>query len=83
MNNIKICVIGLGYVGLPLALNFAEQNYEVFGFDIDINKIKLINEGKSYISYISEERISSSLKYKRFKPTQNFLFKRNKQKYFL
>ena len=36
----KIAIIGLGYVGLPLALNFAEQNYEVFGFDIDINKIK-------------------------------------------
>ncbi len=68
----KIGIFGLGYVGLPLALNFAEENYEVFGFDIDINKIKIINEGKSYISYISEERISSSVKYKKFKPTQNF-----------
>ena len=39
----KIGVIGLGYVGLPLAILFAKKGFKVFGFDTDVKKIKLLN----------------------------------------
>ena len=41
--NIKIGVIGLGYVGLPLSLTISERGYKVHGFDKDINKINFLN----------------------------------------
>ncbi|MBI5730189.1 MAG: nucleotide sugar dehydrogenase [Ignavibacteriales bacterium] len=52
-----IGIIGLGYVGLPLALTFAEKGFKVIGFDIDENKIPILNSGKSYIKHISSSRI--------------------------
>ncbi len=53
----KIGIIGLGYVGLPLLLRFAEVGYHVVGFDIDSIKVASINAGKSYISHINAQRI--------------------------
>lgn len=44
-----VCVVGLGYVGLPLAVRCVEKGYETFGFDMDKKKINLINKGKSPI----------------------------------
>lgn len=44
-----VCVVGLGYVGLPLAVHCVEMGYKVYGLDLDRKKIKLINEGKSPI----------------------------------
>lgn len=52
-----IGIIGLGYVGLPLMLRFAEMGYRVIGFDIDEAKNKLLNQGQSYIQHISSDRI--------------------------
>jgi nucleotide sugar dehydrogenase len=53
-----VCVIGLGYVGLPLALRAAEAGYEVLGLDLDKKKIDLINAGKSpFEEKFIEERI--------------------------
>ena len=49
----KTAIIGLGYVGLPLLLDFCEAGFQVIGFDIDYKKISSLNEGNSYISYIS------------------------------
>lgn len=49
MNKKTVCVIGLGYVGLPLAVRCVEKGYEVYGLDRDENKVNLINEGKSPI----------------------------------
>lgn len=43
----KICIIGLGYVGLPTAVFFAEKGFDVTGVDIDINKVNLVNSGNS------------------------------------
>jgi len=57
----KIGIIGLGYVGLPLALHFAEAGTEVLGFDIDIEKVALINSGGSPIRYIDPNRVSGAL----------------------
>lgn len=59
--NATIGIVGLGYVGLPLALRFAEQGYSVIGFDIDQDKVSSIESGKSYISHIAGERVSSAV----------------------
>jgi UDP-N-acetyl-D-glucosamine dehydrogenase len=67
-----IGVIGLGYVGLPLAISFEREGFKVTGFDIDEEKIKLLNEGKSYISHISSERIKLLLGHDRFFATSDF-----------
>ncbi|HEY1658104.1 MAG TPA: nucleotide sugar dehydrogenase [Candidatus Sulfotelmatobacter sp.] len=56
----KIGIIGLGYVGLPLALLFTEQKFEVTGFDIDRNKVETLNKGGSYIYRIAPEDIQSA-----------------------
>ena len=56
----KIGVIGLGYVGLPLAIEFFQAGFNVIGFDIDENKINLINSGNNYIKDVADE-ISSHL----------------------
>ncbi|MCH8326881.1 MAG: nucleotide sugar dehydrogenase, partial [Bacteroidetes bacterium] len=50
-------VIGLGYIGLPLSLEFASKGFNVIGFDVDEIKIPLLNSGKSYIKHISDDRI--------------------------
>ena len=47
----KIGVIGLGYVGLPLAIEFIQVGFDVIGIDIDQNKVKAINRGKNYIEW--------------------------------
>jgi UDP-N-acetyl-D-glucosamine dehydrogenase len=65
-------IIGLGYVGLPLALEFAEKNIEVLGFDLDEKKIELLRKGATYIKHISGERISESIKKKCFDATTDF-----------
>lgn len=57
-----IGIVGLGYVGLPLVLRYAEVGYKVLGFDIDLFKINSLNAGKSYIEHISAESIATSLK---------------------
>src|SRR6266403_4472444 len=54
----RIAVIGLGYVGLPLAETFAWGGYPVLGFDIDSEKIARLNRGESYIGHICPERVS-------------------------
>ena len=56
---IKIGIIGLGYVGLPLAYAFSIKNIDVLGFDIDKKKIEILNSRKSYISYFSAKKIKS------------------------
>ncbi len=59
---LKICIIGLGYVGLPLAVEFSKNNFEVYGIDIDKEKVKLINEGVSYIPDVSNEELFELVK---------------------
>lgn len=53
----SVGVIGLGYVGLPLALRFAETGIRVLGFDIDESKIRAIGEGRSYIKHIGDAAV--------------------------
>jgi len=67
-----IGVIGMGYVGLPLALRFAEKGFKVFGFDIDKKKIPILNKGNSYIKHIPSSRIKKQVERKKFKATSDF-----------
>lgn len=54
-----IAVLGLGYVGLPLCLRFAEVGFHVLGIDIDPEKINHLKQGTSYIKHISSDKIAS------------------------
>jgi UDP-N-acetyl-D-glucosamine dehydrogenase len=54
----RIGIIGLGYVGLPLARSFAAKQYPVLGFDIDASKVARLREGSSYIGHIPDETIA-------------------------
>ena len=56
-----ISVIGLGYVGLPLAISAAQSGYEVYGIDVDQLKIDLIKSGKSPVEDISDSDIQSAI----------------------
>ncbi|MDP8238356.1 MAG: nucleotide sugar dehydrogenase, partial [Candidatus Hatepunaea meridiana] len=67
-----IGVIGMGYVGLPLALAFAEKGFNVIGFDIDDSKIQALNNGESYIQHISSTRIKSAVDSGLFASTTDF-----------
>lgn len=57
----RIGVVGLGYVGLPLALRFTEMGFKVCGFDIDEGKVEQLVRGASYIQHISDESIRLAL----------------------
>tara|TARA_B100000212_G_scaffold43244_1_gene27899 strand:+ start:3659 stop:4975 length:1317 start_codon:yes stop_codon:yes gene_type:complete len=69
---IKIGIIGLGYVGLPLSLTFSEKGLDVYGFDIDKTKIDSIMNGLSYIQHIENNRIKNAVASNKFNPTTNF-----------
>jgi UDP-N-acetyl-D-glucosamine dehydrogenase len=56
----KIGIIGLGYVGLPLTLLFNEAGFPVTGFDIDAEKVKALNNGRSYIYRIPQTEIAAA-----------------------
>ncbi len=55
-----IGIFGLGYVGLPLALRFSHEKFRVVGFDVDANKVRILNAGQSYIGHISHSEISNA-----------------------
>jgi UDP-N-acetyl-D-glucosamine dehydrogenase len=54
-----LAVIGIGYVGLPLAVEFAEEGYRVIGVDVSTEKVRLISEGQSYIPDVATERVAA------------------------
>ena len=65
-------VIGLGYVGLPLALLSAQEGFQTTGFDNDPRKIEKLGRGESYIKHISADSISAQVEKKRFQATGDF-----------
>jgi UDP-N-acetyl-D-glucosamine dehydrogenase len=69
---IKIGIIGQGYVGLPLALRFADVGHHVTGFDLDPVKVKKLNAGESYIQHIPSEKIRQHVQAKHFDATSDF-----------
>jgi UDP-N-acetyl-D-glucosamine dehydrogenase len=68
----NICVIGLGYVGLPLAIQFAKSGATVLGLDIDQAKVDQINAGRSYIKHIAAGTINEALQANRLTASTDF-----------
>ena len=65
----RIGVIGLGYVGLPLAVEFAKAGFDVTGFDVDGSKVAEINAGRSYILDVQSDEVASNVKAGRLRAT--------------
>uniref|UniRef100_A0A9E7ZLE6 Nucleotide sugar dehydrogenase n=1 Tax=Bosea sp. NBC_00436 TaxID=2969620 RepID=A0A9E7ZLE6_9HYPH len=68
----RVGIIGLGYVGIPLALTACKAGFPVVGFDIDAQRVAQINRGESFIKHIPTEAISAAIKEERFRATTDF-----------
>jgi UDP-N-acetyl-D-glucosamine dehydrogenase len=68
----KIAVVGLGYVGLPLSLQFAQSCVTVLGLDIDAEKVERLNAGESYIKHIESSHLAEVVKSGKFSATTDF-----------
>ncbi|MCO5052677.1 MAG: nucleotide sugar dehydrogenase [Verrucomicrobiae bacterium] len=68
----KIAIVGLGYVGLPLCLQFARSGVEVIGLDVDAKKVKSINSGRSYIAHIDASNIREMVQAGRLTASADF-----------
>ena len=68
----NIAIVGLGYVGLPLSLQFARSDTTVLGLDVDEAKVKAINEGRSYIKHIESAAIAKAVHSGRFSASTDF-----------
>jgi UDP-N-acetyl-D-glucosamine dehydrogenase len=68
----KVAVVGLGYVGLPLSLQFARSGVSVLGLDIDREKVETLNQGESYIKHVPSETVAAEVKASRFTSTTDF-----------
>ena len=65
----SITIVGLGYVGLPLALTFSRAGYAVTGLDVDSKRVAALSAGHSYITDVSDSDIAHALKERRLIPT--------------
>ncbi|MCK5618395.1 MAG: UDP-N-acetyl-D-glucosamine dehydrogenase, partial [Candidatus Krumholzibacteria bacterium] len=68
----RLSVIGLGYVGLPLVVEFARAGFNAVGVDIDADKIAAINRGDSYIKDVSNESLQEALERGNLSATTDF-----------
>src|SRR5579862_6401684 len=68
----KVGIVGLGYVGLPLAVEFAKAGFDVTGIDLSDSKISRINKGDSYVGDISNATLAPLVKSGKLKATADF-----------
>jgi len=68
----KIAVVGLGYVGLPLSLQFARSCVSVLGLDVDAKKVRLLNDGQSYIKHIEPSTVAELVRSGKFSASTEF-----------
>ncbi|HET7101392.1 MAG TPA: NAD(P)-binding domain-containing protein, partial [Terriglobia bacterium] len=68
----RVGVVGMGYVGLPIALLFAKKGFQTTGFDIDPAKIESLRQGSSYIKHIPDSEIAREVQENQFLPTADF-----------
>jgi UDP-N-acetyl-D-glucosamine dehydrogenase len=68
----KIGIVGLGYVGLPLSLQFARSGVPVLGLDIDLGKVEAVNAGRSYIRHISTVEVAEQREKGRLEASTDF-----------
>jgi UDP-N-acetyl-D-glucosamine dehydrogenase len=69
---VEVAIIGLGYVGLPLALQFARSGWRALGLDIDSAKIEKLNRGQSYINHIPARAVAAQIKGGLFRACTDF-----------
>jgi UDP-N-acetyl-D-glucosamine dehydrogenase len=70
--DVRVAVIGLGYVGLPLACEFAGAGFSVHGIDVDGSKIERLQSGRSYVQDVSDERLAALVERQAIRPTSDF-----------
>jgi len=70
--NAIVGVIGMGYVGLPLALEFCKRGFRILGFDTDSEKVKELNKGRSYIGHIPSKDVRTFTRKGLFSATDDF-----------
>src|SRR5690242_13295409 len=70
--SVQVGLVGLGYVGLPLALLFASKGVRTTGFDIDAEKIKKLERGETYIRHIPAAEIKAQVDAERFRASADF-----------
>jgi UDP-N-acetyl-D-glucosamine dehydrogenase len=68
----KIAIVGLGYVGLPLSLQFARSGVNVLGLDIDLSKVEALNAGRSYIKHIESDTLAEQVHSGKFSASADF-----------
>ncbi|NPV81344.1 MAG: hypothetical protein HPY52_13905 [Firmicutes bacterium] len=68
----RLGVMGLGYVGLPLAMEFCRASYKGIGFEVDSLRVGSIQRGESYVVDVPSEVVAIALQEKRFLPTTDF-----------
>src|SRR5690242_11416437 len=68
----SVAVIGLGYVGLPLAVEFANAGFNVTGIDVAASKVEMLNAGRSYIQDVHDTELGQALKAGKFRATTDF-----------
>jgi len=68
----KVAIVGLGYVGLPLSIQFARSCVTVLGIDVDPKKVQLLNNGQSYIKHIESSDIAELLSDNKFSASADF-----------
>jgi UDP-N-acetyl-D-glucosamine dehydrogenase len=70
--SVVVGIVGMGYVGLPLGLAFANKKINVLGFDLDDKKINLLNKGKGYLKHITDDKIKKAVNSGYLKATTDF-----------
>ena len=68
----RVGIVGLGYVGLPLAVEFGKAGFSVTGIDVDLRKATMLNEGQSYIQDVPETEVRSLVEAGKLKATTDF-----------
>ena len=69
---VKAAVVGLGYVGLPLAVRIAQAGFETTGFDVSTEKVGLLNSGKNYIRDVDSDLLAALVTGKKLKASTDF-----------
>ncbi len=68
----RLAVIGLGYVGLPLAVEYASSGFEVAGIDLDTKKVERLTQGESYVGDVKSDTVAQLISKGRFRATTDF-----------
>ena len=71
---VRVGVVGLGYVGLPLAVEKAKAGFETVGFDVQAEKVDMVNAGHNYIGDVVDSDLAALVKVGKLRATTDFSF---------